>query len=281
MSGCYLLHHSRILLPFSHPAGLQSGGHSHSFSSPGLILSKISSGPVCFFPTKSFSSKADRAKLGLPENASKSEVKSAYFSLAKKLHPDNGGDAQRFNEITEAYKRITSDVGYPPGHGGQSQYYNQSQYGSGAEQDPRWQEEMERRRMARRWMEQKILEEEWARRRAHQRHWQAYQSGRINPDRERLVRAFMMPLVLLIMGSMVAFQVLFYSIIPSGCSKYAHGCTCSKCMEHERYMRQLGGPSYNRLGHRRGCECDVCIATGFQYLQHPAGCKCQSCRANF
>ena len=93
---------------------------------------------------------------------------------------------------------------------------------------------MERRRMARRWMEQKILEEEWARRRAHQRHWQAYQSGRINPDRERLVRAFMMPLMLLIMGSMVAFQVLFYSIIPSGCSKYAHGCTCSKCMEHER-----------------------------------------------
>ena len=31
--------------------------------------------------------------------ATRSEIKSAYFSLAKKLHPDNGGDAKQFNEV--------------------------------------------------------------------------------------------------------------------------------------------------------------------------------------
>ena len=113
---------------------------------------------------RSFNSGRDFAKLGLPENASKAEVKSAYFSLAKKLHPDNGGNAKEFNEITEAYKRLSSD----------SLYGDQNQHSGYNNQDLRWMEEMERRRIARMWMEQRMMEEEWARRRAQQNQWQGW-----------------------------------------------------------------------------------------------------------
>ena len=37
-------------------------------------------------------SRSDYALLGLPPTASKAEVKAAYFSLAKKLHPDSPGN---------------------------------------------------------------------------------------------------------------------------------------------------------------------------------------------
>ena len=48
---------------------------------------------------RSFNSRADYAKLGLSPTASRAEIKSAYFSLVKKLHPDSGGDAKQFNEV--------------------------------------------------------------------------------------------------------------------------------------------------------------------------------------
>ena len=48
---------------------------------------------------RSFNSSADYAKLGLSPTASRAEIKSAYFSLVKKLHPDSGGDAKQFNEV--------------------------------------------------------------------------------------------------------------------------------------------------------------------------------------
>ena len=48
---------------------------------------------------RSFNSSADYAKLGLTPTASKADIKSAYFSLVKKLHPDSGGDAKQFNEV--------------------------------------------------------------------------------------------------------------------------------------------------------------------------------------
>ena len=196
--------------------GWQQIRHLNSFYSPFLKFQRINHDNLLH--TRSISSRADHAKLGLPENATKAEVKSAYFSLAKKLHPDNGGNAKEFNELTEAYKRLLSDAGDPSGYGSQSHY-------GGNGQDSGWREEMERRRRARTWMEQKIMEEEWARMRAQQKQWKNHQSGRFD---------HVMPLMFLIMGSMVAFQMLFFSITPSGCSQFAEGCCCAKCLEHER-----------------------------------------------
>jgi molecular chaperone DnaJ len=41
--------------------------------------------------------------LGIPKNASADEVKKAFRRLARKHHPDAGGDEERFKEINEAY----------------------------------------------------------------------------------------------------------------------------------------------------------------------------------
>ena len=38
-------------------------------------------------------------ELGLEKNASKIEIKSAYRSLAKKYHPDTGGNKEKFLAI--------------------------------------------------------------------------------------------------------------------------------------------------------------------------------------
>lgn len=43
--------------------------------------------------------------LGVPQNATKDEIKKAYRGLAHKYHPDkSGGDESRFKEINEAYQ---------------------------------------------------------------------------------------------------------------------------------------------------------------------------------
>jgi molecular chaperone DnaJ len=46
--------------------------------------------------------------LGVPENASQEEIKAAFRELAKKYHPDRGGDPEMFKKILEAY-RVLSD----------------------------------------------------------------------------------------------------------------------------------------------------------------------------
>lgn len=46
--------------------------------------------------------------LGVPENADDETIKKAFRELAKKYHPDRGGDAEKFKKIVEAY-RVLSD----------------------------------------------------------------------------------------------------------------------------------------------------------------------------
>jgi hypothetical protein len=46
--------------------------------------------------------------LGVRDDASRREINAAYRKLAKKFHPDvEGGDGDRFQEITEAYNALT------------------------------------------------------------------------------------------------------------------------------------------------------------------------------
>ena len=42
--------------------------------------------------------------LGAPENASQSEIERLYKILARRHHPDRGGDAERMKTINEAYR---------------------------------------------------------------------------------------------------------------------------------------------------------------------------------
>lgn len=46
------------------------------------------------------------AILGLPRNASANDVRGAYRLLAKRHHPDAGGDPERFRDVQEAYETL-------------------------------------------------------------------------------------------------------------------------------------------------------------------------------
>jgi DnaJ-class molecular chaperone len=46
--------------------------------------------------------------LGIEKDATADEIKAAYRKLASKHHPDKGGDAETFKEISEAYESLTA-----------------------------------------------------------------------------------------------------------------------------------------------------------------------------
>jgi len=47
--------------------------------------------------------------LGVPRDASKEEIKKAFKKLARKHHPDAGGDEAKFKEINEAYEVLSDE----------------------------------------------------------------------------------------------------------------------------------------------------------------------------
>lgn len=44
--------------------------------------------------------------LGVPRNASRDDIKRAFHKLAHKHHPDKGGDAEKFKEVSAAYAQL-------------------------------------------------------------------------------------------------------------------------------------------------------------------------------
>lgn len=47
--------------------------------------------------------------LGVPRTASKEEIKKAYKEIARKCHPDKGGDPEKFKQYNEAYGVLSDD----------------------------------------------------------------------------------------------------------------------------------------------------------------------------
>jgi DnaJ-domain-containing protein 1 len=50
---------------------------------------------------------ADLSQLGLSPPVTAIGIRKAYLALAKKHHPDPGGDAETFMQIKDAYERLT------------------------------------------------------------------------------------------------------------------------------------------------------------------------------
>lgn len=47
--------------------------------------------------------------LGVNKSATKDEIKKSFYKLAAKYHPDKGGDADKFKEVSEAYQILSDD----------------------------------------------------------------------------------------------------------------------------------------------------------------------------
>src|SRR3990172_9917075 len=47
--------------------------------------------------------------LGIPKDASNQDIRKAYKELAKKHHPDKGGDQEKFKELSQAYEVLNDE----------------------------------------------------------------------------------------------------------------------------------------------------------------------------
>merc|ERR1719234_1515906 len=220
VSRAEMIPHGRaVFLQTVQKYGHQQCANLHYFRTPLTITMRKH--PNTFQPSRSFNSSADYARLGLPPKASRAEIKSAYFSLAKKLHPDNGGDAGHFNEVTEAYKRLMHDTQYVDGANGDNRH-----------KDPQWDEEMERKMRARMWMEQRMMEEQMRRRRQRvEFDYEFREAHRNNPERDEAMKLFFRTFILRMLGAYIFLELFFSAMIPSGC--------CKKCMSQENYMKRF------------------------------------------
>ena len=95
--------------------------------------------------------------LGVTRNSSDADIKKAYKNLAKKHHPDRGGDEVKFKEVSTAYDQIKTaekrqqfDIGQRFGQGNHSFNFNgdafdmaemfESFFGRGGGPRQRWQQ---------------------------------------------------------------------------------------------------------------------------------------------
>jgi len=179
----------------------------------------------CLHCTTFIHYREDFTKLGIAENASVEEIKSAYFKKAKELHPDSSvkktqSEEAKFIEITEAYKRLVYEAkfrstGIHP-------------------QDPRnnpSEPEYWRIRKRTRTPEEIKMEEE-----------------RTRDDRMRERR------LLLRMSVMTVLALFFGTIFPAlfvGDGVYADHCRCDRCLVE----RIKTNPSTRYLLKHRGQKC--------------------------
>src|SRR5699024_6881670 len=80
-------------------------------------------GRIWAVPDKLSNRSVPHQVLGVSPWASEKQIRRAYLSLAKRHHPDRGGDAARFDAITKAWKQLseldsttngTSNTSAPP-----------------------------------------------------------------------------------------------------------------------------------------------------------------------
>ena len=75
--------------------------------------------------------------LGVSKSAGVDEIKKAYRKLALQHHPDKGGDAEKFKEISEAYAVLSDSKKRSQydqyGHAGFDQMYSQEDIFRGAD----------------------------------------------------------------------------------------------------------------------------------------------------